>query len=93
MLLQTEAALIGDYGRKQIDYRYVLYMTPLQNTQTIPLSLEVKRPDVIKQKCLLGSCGMLASNMLFYLEVRPDTPPDVSSTSSSQLLIDHEAVE
>ena len=28
--------LIGDYG-KQIDYRYVLYMTPLQKTRTIPL--------------------------------------------------------
>ena len=37
LLLQTEAALIGDYGREQIDYRYVLYMTPLQKTQTIPL--------------------------------------------------------
>ena len=24
LLLQTEAALIGDYGREQIDYRYVL---------------------------------------------------------------------
>ena len=37
LLLQTEAALIGDYGREQIDYRYVLYMTALQKTQTIPL--------------------------------------------------------
>ena len=37
LLLQTEAALIGDYGREQIDYRYVLYMTQLQKTQTIPL--------------------------------------------------------
>ena len=37
MLLQTEAALIGDYGRKQIDYRNVLYMTPLQKTWTLPL--------------------------------------------------------
>ena len=27
-LLQIEAALIGDYGGEQIDYRYVLYMTP-----------------------------------------------------------------
>ena len=33
LLLQTEAALIGDYGREQIDYRNVLHMTP----QTIPL--------------------------------------------------------
>ena len=39
LLLQTEAALIGDYGREQIDYRYELYMTPLQKTQTIPLSI------------------------------------------------------
>ena len=38
LLLQTEVALIGDYGRKQNDYRYVLYMTPLQRTQTIPIS-------------------------------------------------------
>ena len=38
LLLQTEAALIGDYGRGQINDRYVLYMTPLQKTQTIPLS-------------------------------------------------------
>ena len=37
LLLQTEAALVGDYGREQIDYRYVLYMTPLQKTRTIPL--------------------------------------------------------
>ena len=38
LLVQTEAALIADYGRKQIDYRYVLYMTPLQKIQTIPLT-------------------------------------------------------
>ena len=37
LLLQTEAALISDYGREQTDYKYVLYMTPLQKTQTIPL--------------------------------------------------------
>ena len=37
--LQTEAALISDYGREQTDYRYVLYMTLLQKTQTIPLLL------------------------------------------------------
>ena len=37
VLLQTEAALIGDYSREQIDYRYVIYMTPLQKTRTIPL--------------------------------------------------------
>ena len=30
LLLQTEAAMIGDYGREQTDYRYVLYMTPLE---------------------------------------------------------------
>ena len=34
LLLQTEAVLISDYGREQIDYKYVLYMTPLQKTQT-----------------------------------------------------------
>ena len=39
LLLQTEAALIGDYGKEQADYRYVLYMTPLPKTQTIPLRL------------------------------------------------------
>ena len=38
LLLQTEAALISDYSREQIDYIYVLYMTSLQKTQTIPLS-------------------------------------------------------
>ena len=38
LLLQTEAVLISDYCREQIDYRYVLYMTLLQKTQTIPLS-------------------------------------------------------
>ena len=40
LLLQTEAALIRDYdyGREQIDYKCVLYTTPLQNTWTIPLS-------------------------------------------------------
>ena len=27
LLLQTEAALIGNYGREQTDYRYVLYRT------------------------------------------------------------------
>ena len=37
LLLQTEVALIGNYGREQIDYRYVLYMNPLQKTQTIHL--------------------------------------------------------
>ena len=37
LLLQTEAVLIGDYSREQIDYRCVLYMTPLQKTQIIPL--------------------------------------------------------
>ena len=41
LLLQTEAALIADYSRKQIHYRYVLYMTPLQKTPTIPLKLLV----------------------------------------------------
>ena len=30
LLLQTEAALICDYSRKQTDYRCVLYMTPLK---------------------------------------------------------------
>ena len=30
LLLQTEAALISDYGREQINYSYVLYMTPLK---------------------------------------------------------------
>ena len=38
LLLQTEAALIGDYSREQIYYRYVLYMTPLQKTRIIPLT-------------------------------------------------------
>ena len=42
LLLQTEAALIGDYSREQIDYRYVLYMTPLQKTRTIPLIVFTK---------------------------------------------------
>ena len=42
LLLQTEAALIGDYSKEQIDNRYVLYMTPLQKTQTIPLTSEWK---------------------------------------------------
>ena len=37
LLLQTEAALIGDYGREQTDYRYVLYMTPLQKTLSLSL--------------------------------------------------------
>ena len=32
-------SLIGDYGREQTDYRDVLYMTPLQKTQTIPLTV------------------------------------------------------
>ena len=41
LLLQTEVALTGDYGREQIDYRYVIYMTPLQKTQTIPLRLSL----------------------------------------------------
>ena len=31
--------MISDYGREQINYRYVLDMTPLQKTQTIPLML------------------------------------------------------
>ena len=39
LLLQTGAALIGDYGREHTDYRYVLYMTSLQKTQTIPLTM------------------------------------------------------
>ena len=30
------------YGREQIDYRYVLYMTPHQKTRTIPLSQSAK---------------------------------------------------
>ena len=38
-ILQTEAAPIGDYSREQIDYSYVLYMTPLQKTRTIPLNV------------------------------------------------------
>ena len=42
LLLQTEAALISDYGRQQRDYRYVLYMTPLQKTRTIALRPEKK---------------------------------------------------
>ena len=39
LLLQTEAALIDNYSREQTNYRCVLYMTPLQNTQTIPLNI------------------------------------------------------
>ena len=38
LLLQTEAALIGDYGTEEVEYRYVLYMTRLQKTRTIPLN-------------------------------------------------------
>ena len=30
MLLKTEAVVIGNYSKEQIDYRYVLYMTLLQ---------------------------------------------------------------
>ena len=33
--------VIGDYGREQINYRYVLYMTPLQKARTIPLKCVV----------------------------------------------------
>ena len=32
------AAIYSDYNRKKIDYRYVLYMTLLQKTRTIPLN-------------------------------------------------------
>ena len=47
LLLQTEAAQIGDYGRKQINNRYVLYMTPLKkktkkNKQTYEHTNEYK---------------------------------------------------
>ena len=38
LVVQTEAALIRNYGREQTDYSYVLYMTPFQKTQTIPLT-------------------------------------------------------
>ena len=38
LLLQTEDAPIGDSGREQINHRYVLYMTPLQKTRSIPLT-------------------------------------------------------
>ena len=41
LLLQTEAALIGSYGREHTDYGSVLYMTPLQKNQTIPLTYAV----------------------------------------------------
>ena len=42
LLLQTEAAaLICDYGREQIHYRHVLYMTLLQKTRTVPLRCPV----------------------------------------------------
>ena len=33
LLLQTEAAMIGDYTMEQIDYRYALYMTQLKKKQ------------------------------------------------------------
>ena len=36
LLLQTEAALIGDYGREQINYRYVLYMAPTSKNTNYP---------------------------------------------------------
>ena len=43
---QTEAALIGDNSRKQIDYRYVLYMTyfvcRLQVLRVAPLNMTIK---------------------------------------------------
>ena len=45
LLLQTDAALISDYDREQIDSRYILYMTPPQKTRTVPLrhkALEVQ---------------------------------------------------
>ena len=37
LLLQIEAALIGDYGREQTDYRYV--HDPTSKTRTIPLNI------------------------------------------------------
>ena len=61
LLLQTEAALIGDHGREQIDNRYVLYMTPLQKTRTIALKedsdakYEQLRQAFILKKKLLSS--------------------------------------
>ena len=39
LLLQTEAALIGDYSREQTDYRYALYMTPLQKNMNYPFKV------------------------------------------------------
>ena len=52
--LQTEAALISDYGRKQIDYKYVLYMTTLQKTPTIPLKLNANLVKKISSQQLEG---------------------------------------
>ena len=49
LLLQTEAALIGYYSREQIDYRYVLYMAPLQKTRVIPLI----HPNLLPAKAFL----------------------------------------
>ena len=42
LLLQTEAVLIGDYGREQTDCKYVLYMIPFQKTQTITLKFSIR---------------------------------------------------
>ena len=44
---QTEAALIGNYGREQTNYRYVLYLTPLQKTQTTPFNWDMMFIEVL----------------------------------------------
>ena len=73
LLLQTEAALIGDYSREQIDYRYVLYMTPLQKTRTIPLTIPLET--------LNGYLGGGAHSVSCFLE----TGNPVSSRAGGQL--------
>ena len=41
--LQTEATLIGNYGREQTDYKYVLHMTPLKKNLNCPFKIRNPR--------------------------------------------------
>ena len=71
--LQIEAALIGEYGKEQIDYRYVLYMTPTSKNMNYPFKVGKRSAAGLN----LVSAGELNS---------PDdlTPPPSSSSTHLQ---------
>ena len=59
LLLQTEAALIGNYDRGQTDYRYVLYTQPGQKKSRHLALLQIGESLLLDEYCCVLYCFVL----------------------------------